>query len=212
MAEADGNEDTRRAEILRTATALFLRDGYAGTSINAVAPACGLRKSSLYHHFAGKEALFVACVTDGYDAAIARLERIRDEPGIPAPERLARALDEIYAVTVAEPVGRLSPLIAEVSLRFPAIARMFHDGFIRRQHAVMGEIVAGGVAEGRFRDRDRAGLMHLIFGPVVTLSLSRQMFASLPDLDAAWPVDRLRREHLDALLELLAPPGRDGAS
>jgi AcrR family transcriptional regulator len=38
----------------------FTRDGYAGTSLDAVAAAAGVTKGSLYHHFRSKSELFEA--------------------------------------------------------------------------------------------------------------------------------------------------------
>jgi AcrR family transcriptional regulator len=58
-----------RAHIVGIATDLFAADGYDGTSIDAVMRAAGVSKGALYHHFAGKDALFVA-VLDGIDERI----------------------------------------------------------------------------------------------------------------------------------------------
>lgn len=54
------NAPEGRELILREATRLFLQAGFAGTSINQIAEATGMAKSALYHHFASKEALFLA--------------------------------------------------------------------------------------------------------------------------------------------------------
>lgn len=197
----------RRGAILAAATQLFLARGYAGTSMSALAQACGLQKASLYHHFPSKEALFSACVTDAYDAATAALARVRDDPALSHEDRVRRALAEIYRVVVDSAVGRLSPLIAEVALRFPEVARAFHQSFVVRQHDIMNEILAAGVAAGAFAPHDRLAMEHLIFGPPVTLSLSREMFASFPDRDALLPVERVRDGHGDLLLRLLQARG-----
>jgi AcrR family transcriptional regulator len=45
------------------ATRLFAEHGYEGTSIEAVLLAAGVSRGALYHHFAGKEALFEAVVS-----------------------------------------------------------------------------------------------------------------------------------------------------
>ena len=45
------------------ATGLFAEHGYEGTSIEAVLSAAGVSRGALYHHFAGKEALFEAVVS-----------------------------------------------------------------------------------------------------------------------------------------------------
>jgi AcrR family transcriptional regulator len=53
-----------RAEILRVALEQFTERGYDGTSIRDIAVALGITKSSLYYHFAGKEAI-VRALLDG---------------------------------------------------------------------------------------------------------------------------------------------------
>jgi AcrR family transcriptional regulator len=49
-----------RGQLIEVATRLFAEHGYEGTSIEAVLTAAGVSRGALYHHFAGKEALFTA--------------------------------------------------------------------------------------------------------------------------------------------------------
>jgi AcrR family transcriptional regulator len=49
-----------RGQLIEVATSLFAEHGYEGTSIEAVLAAAGVSRGALYHHFAGKEALFRA--------------------------------------------------------------------------------------------------------------------------------------------------------
>jgi AcrR family transcriptional regulator len=49
-----------RGQLIEVATRLFAERGYEGTSIEAVLAAAGVSRGALYHHFAGKEALFTA--------------------------------------------------------------------------------------------------------------------------------------------------------
>jgi AcrR family transcriptional regulator len=53
------SEATQRA-LLGSARELFGARGFAGTSLEEVVRHAGLTKGALYHHFAGKEALFLA--------------------------------------------------------------------------------------------------------------------------------------------------------
>src|ERR1700739_2021850 len=51
-----------RDQLIEVATRLFTEHGYEGTSVEAVLSAAGVSRGALYHHFAGKEALFEAVV------------------------------------------------------------------------------------------------------------------------------------------------------
>ncbi len=199
----DKERPSRRAEILEQARTLFLDKGYAGTSMSALAKACGIQKASLYHHFPSKEALFVACVTEGYDVATRELRRIMNDDELTHEDRVRCALAEIYKITIDSHVGRMSPLIAEVSRQIPEVARAFHDGFIIQQHEIVNAIIDAGIKDGAFVPQDRLGMEHLIFGPIVTLSISRQMFTGLDTLETVFPVEQVRDSHCDLILQLL---------
>jgi AcrR family transcriptional regulator len=56
-----------RGQLIAVATRLFTDHGYEDTSIEAVLSAAGVSRGALYHHFAGKEALFEAVVADVSD-------------------------------------------------------------------------------------------------------------------------------------------------
>ena len=58
-----------RAQIVAVATRLFADRGYEATSIEAVLDEAAVSRGSLYHHFAGKEALFEAALA-GVEARI----------------------------------------------------------------------------------------------------------------------------------------------
>ena len=59
--------DSRRAQLLEEAARLFGAKGYAHTSMRDIAAAFGILPGSLYHHFASKDALFVAVYAEGVD-------------------------------------------------------------------------------------------------------------------------------------------------
>ena len=48
--------------ILQVASGLFLKQGFQGTSMDAVARDAGVSKQTVYSHFSNKEALFRACI------------------------------------------------------------------------------------------------------------------------------------------------------
>src|SRR2546430_6029030 len=81
--------------IREAATALFLRSGYLGTSMDEVAALAGVSKQTVYTHFSDKEALFAALVDRSTAHAEAFLETLAVGPeeggdvagGLPAPGR-----------------------------------------------------------------------------------------------------------------------------
>ncbi|MBL3587576.1 TetR/AcrR family transcriptional regulator [Rhodovulum sulfidophilum] len=193
----------RRHEIMDLATDLFLENGFAATSMSRVAEAAGITKASLYHHFPGKEDLFAACVAHGYTAAIERLRGIATDQTLPHTERMARVISSSYDTIIFSRVGRMSPLIAEVSRSFPKVARGFHRDFILPQENIVLSLIDDGVEAGAFVDLDRAVFEHLLFGPIVTLSMSREMFATFDDLDTLYPVTELRDGHIKRMIAWL---------
>lgn len=205
MAAIDGESDglSRRKRIVVEATKLFLEKGFAATSMSRVAEASGIHKATLYHHIASKEALFVACATDGFEEAITELELLCSDTSLTDEERFRRAIATVYRIILETGCGRMSPLIAEVSRTIPEVARAFHDQFIQRQHVLLNRIIDHGVEQGSFHTQERLGLENMIFGPIVSLSLEREMFTTFDNIDAMRPVDRIRDEHTTLLLRLL---------
>ncbi|MGY8903289.1 MAG: TetR family transcriptional regulator [Burkholderiales bacterium] len=87
----DPGYDDQRERILAQAAQLFAQRGYAGTSMNEVAEACGVSKATLYHYLRDKHDLLVQ-IAEGH---VSRLEVIAHE------------VEQQYA----EPKARLRELI-----------------------------------------------------------------------------------------------------
>lgn len=52
----------RQSEIIEVALRLFVRDGYAGTGIRAIAAEVGISEATIYHHFRSKEDILQALI------------------------------------------------------------------------------------------------------------------------------------------------------
>ena len=111
---AETPEDPRvrrsRAAALDAATSLFLKNGYAATTMDEIAREAGLTKRTLYNNYANKAALFTEAVTEAIAFA----------------EDFARTLDDAYFdQAAADPVPALHGLaerLALAILRRPVIA------------------------------------------------------------------------------------------
>src|ERR1700722_19192432 len=66
----EGGSDRKRSDIARAALRLFLRDGFARTSVDAIADEAGVSKRTIYNHFGDKENLFLSIIGDTYDSMI----------------------------------------------------------------------------------------------------------------------------------------------
>lgn len=194
--------DTRSA-IVAVAADHFLNHGYAATSMSTIATATGLGKASLYHHFASKEQLFIAAITQGLTASALQMRRVADDASLSHEDRIRQAMVIVYDACVLSAAGRMAPIVAETSRIMPGVARGFHDSFIDAMKAVMRDIVTAGVRDGVFKDRDPVGLYHLTFGPPVNLAISRAMFIDIQGAAQVLDVEHALRIHTDMLLELL---------
>ena len=87
---APGYED-QREHILHQAAELFARAGYAATSMNEVASACGLSKPTLYHYYRDKYARLVQ-IAEGHVGRLAELVAEIEAEGLPARPRLHRLI------------------------------------------------------------------------------------------------------------------------
>lgn len=70
-----------REQLIDVATRLFAAQGYDGTSIETVLREAGVSRGSLYHHFAGKDALFLAVLEEvGVRIGADLADAMRDAP------------------------------------------------------------------------------------------------------------------------------------
>jgi TetR/AcrR family transcriptional regulator, mexJK operon transcriptional repressor len=54
----------KRAAIIRAALEVFVREGYARASVDAIAEAAGVSKRTIYDYYGGKETLFLSAVRE----------------------------------------------------------------------------------------------------------------------------------------------------
>jgi TetR/AcrR family transcriptional regulator, mexJK operon transcriptional repressor len=154
--------------ILEAATASFLRDGYAATSIEAIAKARSVAKRTIYARWSGKPALFRAVV----EQLMAQWLVVSGEwePAASLEADLRQAADRIMAVALtAEAVALYRLLVAE-SGRFPELPRMIHEVGANAGLTRIASLLRAAVARGEVADHDTVfaaeQFMHLLLaGP-----------------------------------------------
>lgn len=85
-----------RDRLLQAATDLFNAHSLAGTSLQMIANALGIRKASIYSHFTSKEELVNSLLVPVLDAAEAAVRRLDDVPERERRSAGARFLAEFY--------------------------------------------------------------------------------------------------------------------
>ena len=96
----DYSESTRKA-LVDSAIELFTKQGYAATSLDAVARRARLTKGALYHHFSGKQALFEAAFDVVEEIAVGKLSEVVAGDGT-AWDRAIQGI-EIYVKSCLDP-------------------------------------------------------------------------------------------------------------
>ena len=141
--------DRRKAEIVRTATALLSEHGYQGMNLEDVAERTDIAKATLYHYFSGKDEL-VAAAIEGLTVEVnRRLEQELDEV------RDLSHLEQIRTL-IREQVRILTDTAPEVATVFswpkawPESFQEIIKDSRRRHDAIFRRVVEAGIAAGEF--------------------------------------------------------------
>jgi TetR/AcrR family transcriptional regulator, mexJK operon transcriptional repressor len=129
--DAVGESRTARSRraILDAATAVFLRNGYLGTTMDEIAARAGASKQTVYKHFADKERLFTEIVTRTVERAGDRVHcgaHALGESGDVAADLREYARRQLRFVMQPQ-ILQLRRLVIGEAGRFPALGRVFYD-------------------------------------------------------------------------------------
>jgi AcrR family transcriptional regulator len=152
--------------LLAVAVTEFTERGYDGTSMEDLARAAGITKSSIYHHVSGKEALLKRALDRALDALFA----VTEEPGAhegPAIDRLDHVVRRSVEVLVDE-----LPYVT-LLLRVRGNSATEQQALDRRRtfDRFVGRLVADARRDGAVRtDLDPALTTRLVFGLVNSIA------------------------------------------
>lgn len=203
----------KRAAIERAALAVFVREGFARATVDAIAAEAGVSKRTIYDYFGDKERLFVAVLTDTSDAGDTAFGELLDRT-LPADGELESGLlafGHAFATAIARSPQRsavMRLMIAE-GTHFPALLRQWRGpGNVQRRLAArLADFADRGLLE--LSDPDEAA-GHL--GALITNAINiRSLIASTLVDDAE--VDRIVTSGVRMFLRAYAPrpssPGTD---
>jgi AcrR family transcriptional regulator len=189
-------KQTTVTALLGAARELLVRDGYAATSLDEVVARAGLTKGALYHHFAGKQALFRAV----YEQELRRmLAMIEDRASNRRSQKrawdsLQGACEAFLDASLDPAIQRITLLDAPTALGWETMRAIENDTSLR----LLKQALKRAMDEGSITPRAVDPLANLLFGAMCEAAMA---IAREPDQTAN--ARRTRRE-LRQLLEAVA--------
>jgi AcrR family transcriptional regulator len=141
------SEETR-THIMEAALRRFANHGYNAASVDEICAEAGVSKGAFYHHFASKQAIFLALLERWLQSVDATLATAH-QPSVPATLlNMADMLPNIFAVAD----GRL-PMFLEFWLQASRNEKVWAATVApyQRYQQYFAEMVRQGIAEGSFR-------------------------------------------------------------
>lgn len=186
-------DPSKRAAILEGARAVFMREGFAQGSMDAVAAEAGVGKQTIYRHFRSKEALVEALVE-----AMCAPEVVRPPTrSLPIGQRLRELLLAFAAgVTSPDSVRLYRAIVAEAD-RMPGLGRLFWEAGPRQVRTAITQLWA---------EEHDAATPPIVAGQLVQLALG-DAYQELV-LGTGSPAPEVFERQIDAALALLEMASR----
>lgn len=140
----------KRRQILDAAAQLFLAEGYAAASMDAIARSANVSKATLYAYFPGKDALFGAMVGERCRDMLAQ-DRFAGDHDMPLPQAMRRLIDFWLRFLLNPQVVATYRTVLAEGARFPDLARAFFEAGPAQGLAWVGDWIAEEQRRGRLR-------------------------------------------------------------
>ncbi|TRX75541.1 TetR/AcrR family transcriptional regulator [Pseudomonas mangiferae] len=130
----------KRQAILEAAKQLFLRNGYDGSSMDAIAARAGVSKLTVYSHFTDKETLFSEAVKAKCEEQLPDLI-FALPPGVPA-DQVLRNIGQRFLQLIDDPESlQLHRLMIAMASQDPTLARLFFEAGPQRVLDVLARLL-----------------------------------------------------------------------
>jgi TetR/AcrR family transcriptional repressor of mexJK operon len=133
--------------VLRAARTIFFTHGFSGATTDMIQREAAVSKSTVYAHYANKEALFVAVIEAECQAFADTVRSIKFYPG-KLKETLTALAQAYLNVLLSDSGLSLHRIIVAEGLRFPALARTFFMAGPNVIIPMVSEQIASAVASG----------------------------------------------------------------
>ena len=140
----------KHRQIAEAATALFLRKGYPGTSMDDVAAEASVSKQTVYKHFSDKEQLFaeiVLATTDQVEGLV-RMVSTALETTTDLEADLGELARQFLTTLMRPELLRLRRLVITTADQFPEIGRSWYEQGFERALATLASTIWTAVGAG----------------------------------------------------------------
>lgn len=146
----------KRQAVVDAAREIFLKKGYAATSMDEVAALAGVSKVTVYKHFADKQGLFAAVFTSAISQAEQNSQSLVDHLSVSTElEQDLQAFARRHITLVTQPeIIQLRRMIIAEATRFPGLARAWHRAGPERGHATLARQIERLAERGLLRVTD----------------------------------------------------------
>ena len=136
-------DPAKRTAILKAATALFLKHGFTGTSMDAVAKQAGVSKLTVYSHFSDKETLFSSAIETTCHNLLP-MPIFALEPHLSIRATLTKIGLAFLQLIHTPKVVELQRLMTSQATQDPAMSQLFFEAGPQRTVTAMENLVRKG--------------------------------------------------------------------
>jgi len=170
---------TKHDGIVKAATALFMKDGYTLTSMEAVAKKADVSKITVYSHFANKDELFKA-VIQRRCLKMAMPQCYLSHAKEPVEKTLLKIAGNFVTLIYSPDSIHLQRIIQAEATRHPHIVKIFYEAGPLRVRTAFGELLAEWTREGQLNVPDSARAAEQFFSLLKGERLMKTMLKLVP--------------------------------
>jgi len=171
----------KREQIVAGARLVFLRDGFAGASTDAIAAKAGVSKRTLYSYYPGKEELFAdvlrrLTIDNPHTQVLAMVEETDPGDFGELREMLVGLAGRVASIMMDPDYLALLRIIIADTHRFPQLGEIYRSTVPERGFRIFLALMERVRARGIVDVPDAEVATRLFFGPLVTYALLDGLF------------------------------------
>lgn len=165
--------DTKQ-RILDCAMALFSKKGFNGVSIREIAKAVGIKESSIYNHYAGKQAIIdEICSRFAQSLAFAHppLSQVEEMLSNMKPREVFQSFIRSYGGSINPQIAQMAKIVFSEQFHHENVRRIFVGQFVENSARYYSEVLALMIRKGRIRPCNKVLIAHLFNNGQLSLSM-----------------------------------------